>query len=418
MRSATSALDPARVAGYFVVHLLTQNGDSPVAQVHVKLVEEIHKRLLKRAAESNISMQEYAEQSLGIAAEVGLTKMYTLRKIDDDRTAKFTFCDLFAGIGGTRLAFQAVGGKCVFTSEWDKYSQKTYLANHGEMPEGDITKIEPASIPDHDILVAGFPCQPFSLAGVSKKNSLGREHGFKDKTQGTLFFNIVRILEAKHPKMFLLENVKNLRSHNGGDTYRTILGALDEQDYQVFDQIVDAKPYVPQHRERILLVGLSRKVFGNSPSFIFPKPPAQKPTLKTILERKVDRKYILTDHLWKYLQDYAEKHRLKGNGFGFGLVSGASVARTLSARYHKDGSEILIERKGGNPRRLTPRECARLMGFPDTVIIHENKNQAYKQFGNSVVVDVLQHILLAVINQNVLDEHRTTARLKHRKERV
>jgi DNA (cytosine-5)-methyltransferase 1 len=367
-----------------------------VPQIHVKLPDDIHDRLQKRATESNVSLQEYAEQALGIAADTGLTRMYTLLKTDDGKAAKFTFIDLFAGIGGTRLAFEAAGGKCVFTSEWDKFSQKTYLVNFGDMPEGDITKIAPSQIPDHDVLVAGFPCQPFSIAGVSKKNSLGREHGFKDKTQGTLFFNIARILEAKLPKMFLLENVKNLRSHDRGNTFRVILGTLDELGYEVFDQIVDAKPYVPQHRERILMVGLCRKAFGNKPSFAFPKPPKKTPTLKTILEGKVDRKYILTDHLWKYLQDYAEKHRLKGNGFGFGLVNGASVTRTLSARYHKDGSEILIETHDGNPRRLTPRECARLMGFPDSFRIPVSDTQAYRQFGNSVVVPAVEAVARAM----------------------
>lgn len=361
-----------------------------MAQIHVKLAADVHARLQMRAVEYKSSLQEYAEQSLAIAADVGLTKMHSLLNSDEAKPAKFTFCDLFAGIGGTRLAFEAAGGKCVFTSEWDKYSQKTYFANHREMPHGDITKIEPSSIPDHDILVAGFPCQPFSLAGVSKKNSLGRAHGFKDKTQGTLFFNIVRILEAKHPKMFLLENVKNLRSHDKGNTYRIILGALDELGYQVFDEIVDAKPYVPQHRERILIVGLNRKVFGDKPSFTFPKPPKKSPKLGSILQDKVDPKYTLTNHLWKYLQDYAEKHRLKGNGFGFGLVNESSVTRTLSARYHKDGSEILVERKEGNPRRLTPRECARLMGFPNTFKIDAvSDTQAYRQFGNSVVVPAI-----------------------------
>lgn len=367
-----------------------------MAQIHVKLADEIHGLLQKRAVEANISLQEYAEQALTIAADAGLAKLYTLRKPNDDRVAKFTFIDLFAGIGGTRLAFEAAGGKCVFTSEWDKFSQKTYLANFGEMPEGDITKIDPARIPDHDIVVAGFPCQPFSIAGVSKKNSLGREHGFKDKTQGTLFFNIARILECKQPKMFLLENVKNLRSHDKGNTFRVILGTLDELGYQVFDQIVDAKPYVPQHRERILLVGLRRKVFGQSPSFAFPQPPKKAPTLKTILESKVDRKYILTDHLWKYLRDYAEKHRLKGNGFGFGLVNGSAVTRTLSARYHKDGSEILVEMPSGNPRRLTPRECARLMGFPNSFRIPVSDTQAYRQFGNSVVVPAIEAVAKAM----------------------
>ncbi|HEY6230945.1 MAG TPA: DNA (cytosine-5-)-methyltransferase [Pyrinomonadaceae bacterium] len=300
----------------------------------------------------------------------------------------FTFIELFAGIGGFRIAFQNVGGTCLFASEWDKYAAKSYEANFGELPHGDITKIPIENIPDHDVLTAGFPCQPFSIAGVTKNNALGIAHGFEHATQGTLFFDVARIIKAKKPKAFLLENVKNLMRHDGGRTYETILNVLeDELDYRVYPELVDARSVVPQHRERIYLIG-----FRDPIAFELPKLPNLKPRFENILERNVDDKYTLTNHLWKYLRDYADKHRAKGNGFGFGLTDLEGIARTLSARYYKDGSEILIQQKGKNPRRLTPRECARLMGFPEEFKIEVSDTRAYKQFGNSVVVPVVEHI--------------------------
>lgn len=304
----------------------------------------------------------------------------------------FRFVDLFAGIGGTRLAFERVGGKCVFSSEWDAYAQKTYRANFGETPHGDITQISEHSIPDHDVLVAGFPCQPFSIAGVSKHNALGNPHGFASVTQGTLFFDVARIIGEKRPAAFLLENVKNLVSHDHRRTYTTILETLtDELDYYVYDKVIDAAAVVPQHRERIYIVG-----FRLPTPFKFPEIPRTRPSLASILEPGVDAKYTLTPHLWQYLQDYADKHRSKGNGFGFRLTNPENtdeVTRTLSARYYKDGSEILIDQGPGNvPRRLTPRECARLMGFPDSFKIVVSDTRAYKQFGNSVVVPVVEAI--------------------------
>jgi DNA (cytosine-5)-methyltransferase 1 len=300
-----------------------------------------------------------------------------------------TFIDLFAGIGGMRLGFERAGARCVFTSEWDTYAQQTYRANFGdERLFGDITSIDPKSIPDHDILVAGFPCQPFSIAGVSKKKSLGREHGFDDPTQGTLFFNVKEIIAAKRPRAFLLENVKNLVSHDKRRTFRVILDALTNRlGYHVQHDILDAKAYVPQHRERVYIAG-----FKDPVAFTFPRPPSGAPRLGTILEPAVAEKYTLSDHLWRYLQRYAEKHKAAGNGFGFGLVGADDVARTLSARYFKDGSEILIRQKRKNPRRLTPRECASLMGFPRTFQIPVSDTRAYKQFGNSVVVPLLAAI--------------------------
>ncbi len=318
---------------------------------------------------------------------------------------KFTFIDLFAGIGGFRLAFQEQGGKCVFTSEWDKNSQKTYEANFGEVPFGDITKIHAKNIPDHDILLAGFPCQPFSIAGVSKKNSLGRKHGFADETQGTLFYDIVRILKTKRPKAFLLENVKNLRSHDKGRTFHVIMESLKELDYFVFDKVIDAKNYVPQHRERIFIAGFSKDHFDEAPDFRFPTPPEQEFRIRDILEPRPDKKYTLTDNLWKYLQDYAKKHKANGNGFGFGLVDMNGITRTISARYYKDGSEILIPQgRGNNPRRLTPEECRSLMGYPENFIIRNtgvSDMQLYRQFGNSVAVPVVSDIakkIMRVIN--------------------
>lgn len=302
----------------------------------------------------------------------------------------FSFIDLFAGIGGMRLAFEQAGGVCVFSSEWNNYSRKTYEANFGEEPAGDITQIDAATIPDHDILVAGFPCQPFSIAGVSKKNSLGRPTGFEDRTQGTLFFDVCRILKAKRPKAFMLENVKNLVSHDRGNTFKVIIESLNELGYQVFWRICDGQDFVPQHRERILIVGFDRRHFGADTEFRFDyDTPAGRPCLGQILEEQPDGKYVLSDKLWAYLQNYAEKHRAAGNGFGFGIAPKDGITRTLSARYYKDGSEILVERPRGNPRRLTPRECARLQGFPDSFRIPVSDTQAYKQFGNSVVVPLM-----------------------------
>jgi DNA (cytosine-5)-methyltransferase 1 len=306
----------------------------------------------------------------------------------------FKFIDLFAGIGGFRWVFKEKGGICVFSSEIDKFCQKTYKANFNEIPAGDITKIEGKDIPDHDLLLAGFPCQPFSIAGVSKKLSLGLNHGFQDEKQGNLFFHIARILKDKRPKIFLLENVKNLKGHDKGRTFSIIENTLLDLNYSIFVKIIDAVNYVPQHRERIFIVGFNNEYFSNI-DFVFPVKDSDSPlTVGDILQKNTDKKYTLSDHLWLYLRNYAEKHRRKGNGFGFGLVdpSKDKHTRTLSARYYKDGSEILIKQKGMNPRRLTPRECARLMGFPDKFEIPVSDTQAYRQFGNSVVVPVIEAI--------------------------
>ena len=341
--------------------------------------------------------------------------------VRDDQDADFTFIDLFAGIGGIRLGFEAAGGRCVFTSEWDKYAQKTYIENFGEEHEiaGDITKVDADDIPDHDVLLAGFPCQPFSLAGVSKKNALGRPHGFECTTQGTLFFDVQRIIATRMPKAFLLENVKNLVSHDRGNTFKVIMDVLERQlGYVVRPMVVDGRRFVPQHRQRILLVGFQKDV-GFDWEKVLAKMPAvaDGPKLASILHRedgteeegedddrrfiladgKVQKKYVLTDRLWQYLQGYAEKHRQAGNGFGCSVVGPKDTSRTLSARYYKDGSEILISRGGmRNPRRLTPRECARLMGYPDTFRIPVSDTRAYKQFGNSVVVPLISEVAKAM----------------------
>lgn len=354
---------------------------------------------------------------------------------------EFTFIDLFAGIGGLRRGFERAGGECVFTSEWDRYATRTYKANHYCDPERhrfnqdirDITwttrdvdeetayaRID-RHIPDHDVLVAGFPCQPFSLAGVSKKNALGRKHGFECNVQGTLFFDVARILAAKRPAAFMLENVKNLKSHDRGRTFRVICEALDELGYEVADvnapkgedpKVIDARHFLPQHRERLVLVGFRRDLglhHGFTLNAIRQVFPETVPAFGDLLDEEVEDRYILTPKLWKYLYDYAARHRARGNGFGFGLTRHNDVARTLSARYHKDGSEILVDRgldetrpiddpvnMEHRPRRLTPRECARLMGFDgpgeSRFTIPVSDTQAYRQFGNSVAVPVFEAV--------------------------
>lgn len=400
----------------------------------------------------------------------------------------FTFIDLFAGIGGIRQGFEEIGGRCVFTSEWDEKARRTYLANHyvdgheleyflsdapsfeqsKEANSGfmDIKRItlsdtEKAGskaaldhirehIPEHDTLLAGFPCQPFSLAGVSKKNSLGRSHGFECETQGTLFFDIEKIVEARQPKFIVLENVKNLVGHDSGKTFAVIVRTLDKLGYWISDVtdrateielsiaevrksgpgpiIIDAKDYLPQHRERLVLVCVRKDLSheGFTLTKIAKPKGQQRPRLTDVLSDSVDDKYRLTPGLWGYLFKYALKHQAKGNGFGFGLVNPKdenAVTRTISARYHKDGSEILINDNGlsedylaeakadperrfdptvRTPRRLTPRECARLMGFEKPGRLKKKQDRefqipvsdtaAYRQFGNAVAVPVFRAV--------------------------
>ena len=362
-------------------------------QVHVRLDDVVYEELAEYAKYSGQTVQECISFALMDLFEQQKQK----RSL---KSGDFTFIDLFAGIGGMRIAFETAGGQCVYSNEWNKYCQRTYFSNFGEVPDGDITKVEAENIPDHDILVAGFPCQPFSIAGVSKKNSLGRATGFEDKTQGTLFFDVCRIIKAKRPKAFMLENVKNLCSHDKGNTFKVICESLDELDYKIFYQVIDGQNYVPQHRERILIVGFDRKRFGTDVDFKFDITPVeQKPVMADILQDYVSEKYTLSDKLWQYLQDYAAKHKAAGNGFGYGLAPRDGVARTLSARYYKDGSEILIAQEGKNPRKLTPRECARLQGFPDTFKIPVSDTQAYMQFGNSVVVPLMSDVAQLIVKK-------------------
>lgn len=304
--------------------------------------------------------------------------------------APFTYCDLFAGIGGIRLPFQKLGGRCVFSCEWDKFAQKTYRMNYGETPAGDIRQVVSEDLPDFDVLLAGFPCQPFSLAGVSKKQSLGRPTGFEDKTQGTLFFEVARIIRDKQPRAFLLENVKNLTSHDRGKTFKVILQTLEgELGYQVFWKVLDSKNWTCQHRERIYIVGFRNEANFSWDALDIPK---ENHVVGEILEENPDSRYTLSDKLWSYLKSYREKHEAAGHGFGYSIVGPQDTTRTLSARYHKDGSEILVRQNGKNPRKLTPRECARLQGFPDNFIIPVSDTQAYKQFGNSVTVPVVRSV--------------------------
>jgi DNA (cytosine-5)-methyltransferase 1 len=365
-------------------------------QLHLRIPDALYNRMQAYADANKITIQDTSFLAMSDFVQKH-------RPISKNDGATHSFIDLFAGIGGMRIAFERAGCQCLYSNEWNKYSQLTYFVNFGEIPEGDITKVDENSIPNHDILVAGFPCQPFSIAGVSKKNSMGRATGFADKTQGTLFFDVCRVIKAKRPKAFMLENVKNLCSHDKGRTFKIILESLEELNYQVFYQVIDGQSFVPQHRERIVIVGFDRKRYGKKISFDFSlTPPARKPVVSDILLKHVDPKYTLTDHLWAYLQQYLLTQRLKGNGFGYGIAPLDGASRTLSARYYKDGAEILIPQKNKNPRRLTPRECARLQGFPDDFVIPVSDVQAYKQFGNSVVVPLMENVAKLLVAK--LDE--------------
>ncbi len=373
------------------------------------LPEEVRTWISRESHENHLSQNEFVLGILRQASSGGTSGRPQLNlfpssskapiRTEPDTAVPFSFVDVFAGVGGLRIALEAAGGTCRFSSEWDKHCQRTYKAWFGENPEGDIRGIKPSEIPDHDVLAAGFPCQPFSIAGVSKKNSLGRAHGFKDATQGTLFFNLATIIEIKRPPVLMLENVKNLQSHDGGRTWAIILSTLTDLNYRVFTKVIDAAAWVPQHRERIFIVGFDRTIFGDAPPFVFPDRPSGPPRIVSgILEENPDPKYTLSERLWKYLQEYAKRHRDKGNGFGFGLVDPGGTTRTLSARYFKDGSEILVPQGSGRPpRRLTPRETARLMGFPDNLPIVVSDTQAYKQFGNAVVPPVAEAVARQIV---------------------
>jgi DNA (cytosine-5)-methyltransferase 1 len=406
-----------------------------LAQVRKLMTQrEVGERL--EVTPKTVGRWERRETDCPAYVQAALREMLPARGRNDSDRGSFTFIDLFAGIGGIRKGFESAGGRCVFTSEWNEWSKKTYRANFPNDEHeivGDIVPYDAADIPDHDVLLAGFPCQPFSIAGVSKKNALGRPHGFECTTQGTLFFDVARIIAAKKPKAFLLENVKNLVSHDGGNTFRVIKETLErELKYHIQAKVIDGRAFTPQHRERILIVG-----FREATGFSFDdfRKPAESPVLGSILHpedgseeeelpyttgpmAKVHPKYVLTEKLWAYLQAYAVKHRKAGNGFGFGLVTADSVTRTLSARYYKDGSEILVSRGARKrPRRLTPRECARLMGFDrpgeSKFIIPVSDTQAYRQFGNSVVVPVMSEVArLMVPHIRILQRYEETGVLE------
>ena len=346
-------------------------------QIHIKMNEETHTQIRLHCAEKNISIQDFVLENLHAA----ISK-------DQNGESKFKFIDLFAGIGGIRLPFQELGGECVFSSEIDKFAKATYQSFYGDMPHGDITAIPPYEIPKFDILLAGFPCQPFSQAG--------QKQGFND-TRGTMFFHIEKILRSHMPKAFLLENVKGLRNHDGGKTFSVILETLESIGYTVKSQVLAAKDFnLPQNRERIYIIGFLNKKHADK--FDFPKPIEKTIKLGHILEKKVDPKYTISDKLWEGHQRRKEMHAAKGNGFGYSLFNGKSeYVNTISARYYKDGSEILIEQIGKNPRKVTPLEAARLQGFPDDIVINAQKAgvsdvQLYKQLGNSVAVSVIRHL--------------------------
>lgn len=307
----------------------------------------------------------------------------------------FKFIDLFAGVGGIRLPFDELGGECVFTSEWDIHAQKTYEANFGHRPAGDITTVSAEEIPSHNVLLGGFPCQPFSQAGHKK--------GFED-TRGTLFFDVARILDFHKPEMFLLENVKGFLGHDKGNTFRVVKSVLEELNYLVFHKVLNARDFgVPQNRERIYIIGIHKEKLGSF-LFEFPSPLPIKVKVGDILDKVVDQKYTISDNLWQGHQRRKEQHRLKGNGFGYSLFNADSrYTSTISARYYKDGSEILIEQHGKNPRKLTPREAARLQGFPENFTIPVSDMQAYKQFGNSVAVPVIREIAIRMVR--ILKHH-------------
>ena len=362
-------------------------------QVHIRVEDEVYDELVEYSTVRGQSIQDCTSCMIK-------QMLVKAKEIPTHQRGQYTFIDLFAGIGGMHIAYTEAGAQCVYANEWNKYSQQTYYANFGIQPDGDITRVAAEDIPDHDILVAGFPCQPFSIAGVSKKQSLGRATGFEDKTQGTLFFDVCRILKAKRPRAFMLENVKNLCSHDKGRTFRIIQESLSELNYKIFYQILDGKIYVPQHRKRIVIVGFDMERYGKNIDFKFELPSGEhRPIMSDILETGVSEKYTLSDKLWDYLQNYAAKHKAAGNGFGYGIAPLDGISRTLSARYYKDGSEILIAQEGKNPRRLTPRECARLQGFPDDFKIPVSDTQAYRQFGNSVVVPLMSEVARLVVRK-------------------
>lgn len=321
--------------------------------------------------------------------------IFSLCDIVKKLMVKFKFIDLFAGIGGIRIPFDELGGKCVYTSEWDKFCKITYENNFKETPDGDITKVKAEDIPNHDLLLAGFPCQPFSMAGLRR--------GFSD-TRGTLFFDIERILKKHKPSVILLENVKNFKNHDKGKTFSIIKEHLEQLGYKVYAEVLNAKDFgLPQNRERIYIVGF----LDQSTIFKFPEKTNKETKVGDILENNVNDKYTISDKLWAGHQRRKKEHLAKGNGFGYCLFDeNSKYTSTISARYYKDGSEILIKQIGKNPRKLTPREAARLQGYKDSFKIPVSDNQAYKQFGNSVAVPVIRAIAKEIIKTGKLYGHK------------
>ena len=315
--------------------------------------------------------------------------------------ARFTFTDFFCGIGGFRLGLEALGGRCVYSVERDPHARRTYGAWFGAEPEGgDINELDRGAIPArHTLMAAGFPCPAFSAAGVSKRNSMGRPHGLDDLDQGVLFFRLAEALAAGRPRAFIFENVKNLLHYDSGRTWRIMRERLGELDYSVSARVYNARHFaVPQHRERVIIVGFDKRLFGEDAGFRFPEPDRRiRSVLSCILDRCPDPKYTLSDEMWAFLRRYKAKHAAKGNGFGYSEARLDGITRTLSARYHKDGSEILVPQPGDNPRRLTPREAARLMGFPDRLPIVVSDTQAYRQFGNAVVPAMVEAVAAEVL---------------------
>lgn len=348
---------------------------------------------------------------LHILKEHGITKAKLKREIRKNQvfppksSPKFSFIDLFAGIGGFRLALQEVGGISVFSSEWDKAAQQTYKNNYGELPFGDITTIAGEKIsdsyvskfiPDHDVLAAGFPCQPFSHAGVSARNFVGQEHGFKCKTQGTLFFDVMRIAEVKKPKVLFLENVRNIERHDKGYTFKVIKDSIEELGYDFKYEIINSSTLVPQRRVRCFMVCFRKDLDVN---FSFPGFDGEPLPLKGILEKQVDEKFTISDRLWQGHINRTNRNLERGTGFTAFTADLDKPSNTIVARYGKDGKECLIPQKDKNPRLLTPRECARLQGFPESFIIPEAKTPAYKQFGNSVSVPVVEKIAQKIVKE-------------------
>lgn len=349
--------------------------------------------------------EDTGEEMLSDALKsVGLSKNELKQAISEsavfpvEKKTSFNFIDLFAGIGGFRLSLQSFGGNCVFSSEWDKSAQKTYLKNYGEMPFGDITSLTNSSvpdhelarmIPDHDVIAAGFPCQPFSHAGVSARTAVGIEHGFKCETQGTLFFDVLRIAQVKKPKVLFLENVRNLERHDKGRTFDVIRRSIDELGYDFQYKIIDSSTMVPQRRVRCYMVCFRKDLNVN---FQFPDFSGDPLPLKSILEDNVSEKYTISEKLWQGHINRTKRNLERGTGFTAHTANLDKPSNTIVARYGKDGKECLIPQLGKTPRLLTPRECARLQGYPDNFWIPDVRTPAYKQFGNSVAVPVVKKI--------------------------